>query len=132
MRRLIIRIQVCCSKSLRICHSQASKHVCMTATHTPSPTVYSDSQQALKTIHLNHPCNYHWGIPRWCSGKESACQRRRCERHDSISGSRSPGEGNSNYFSILAWKIPWTEEPDRLQSLGLQRVRQILQLNTHT
>ena len=26
--------------------------------------------------------------------------------------------------SILAWEIPWTEEPDRLQSMGLQRVRQ--------
>ena len=25
--------------------------------------------------------------------------------------------------SILAWRIPWTEEPDRLQSRGLQRVR---------
>ena len=24
--------------------------------------------------------------------------------------------------SILAWKIPWSKEPDRLQSLGLQRV----------
>ena len=23
-------------------------------------------------------------------------------------------------FSILAWKIPWTEEPGRLQSMGLQ------------
>ena len=27
------------------------------------------------------------------------------------------------HSSTLAWKIPWTEEPDRLQSLGLQRVR---------
>ena len=26
------------------------------------------------------------------------------------------------HFSTLAWKIPWTEEPDRLQSMGLQRV----------
>ena len=26
------------------------------------------------------------------------------------------------YSSILAWEIPWTEEPDRLQSTGLQRV----------
>ena len=26
------------------------------------------------------------------------------------------------YSSILAWKIPWTEEPGRLQSMGLQRV----------
>ena len=25
--------------------------------------------------------------------------------------------------SILAWRIPWTEEPDGLQSTGLQRVR---------
>jgi len=25
--------------------------------------------------------------------------------------------------SIVAWKIPWTEEPGRLQSMGLQRVR---------
>ena len=27
------------------------------------------------------------------------------------------------YSSTLACKIPWTEEPDRLQSMGLQRVR---------
>ena len=26
------------------------------------------------------------------------------------------------HFSILAWKIPWTEEPGRLQSMGLRRV----------
>ena len=25
------------------------------------------------------------------------------------------------YSSILAWKIPWTEEPGRLQSMGSQR-----------
>ena len=25
--------------------------------------------------------------------------------------------------SVLTWKIPWTEEPSRLQSMGLQRVR---------
>ena len=27
------------------------------------------------------------------------------------------------HSSILAWKIPWTEEPGGLQSMGLQRVR---------
>ena len=26
------------------------------------------------------------------------------------------------HFSILAWKIPWTEEPGRLQSMGSKRV----------
>ena len=33
----------------------------------------------------------------------------------------SPGEGNGNPLaisSILAWKIPWTEEPGRPQSMG--------------
>ena len=25
----------------------------------------------------------------------------------------------ANHSSILAWKIPWTEEPGRLQSMGL-------------
>ena len=29
----------------------------------------------------------------------------------------------ATYSSILAWKIPWTEEPGGLQSMGLQRVR---------
>ena len=33
---------------------------------------------------------------------------------------RFPGEGNGNPPSILAWRIPWTEEPGRLQSTGLQ------------
>ena len=28
----------------------------------------------------------------------------------------------ATHFSILVWEIPWTEEPDRLQSMGLQRV----------
>ena len=28
----------------------------------------------------------------------------------------------ATYSSILAWKIPWTEEPGKLQSMGLQRV----------
>ena len=26
------------------------------------------------------------------------------------------------HSSVLAWRIPWTEEPGRLQSMGLQRV----------
>ena len=30
----------------------------------------------------------------------------------------------ATHSSILAWKIPWTEEPDELQFMGSQRVRQ--------
>ena len=32
-------------------------------------------------------------------------------------------EGMAPHSSILAWRIPWTEEPGGLQSVGLQRVR---------
>ena len=31
-------------------------------------------------------------------------------------------ESMATHASILAWRIPWTEEPGRLQSMGLQRV----------
>ena len=33
-------------------------------------------------------------------------------------------KGMTTYSSILAWRIPWTEEPDELQPMGLQRVGQ--------
>ena len=33
---------------------------------------------------------------------------------------RSPGEGNGNRYSILAWESPWTEEPGWPQFIGLQ------------
>ena len=41
---------------------------------------------------------------------------------------RSLGRGDSlekemaTHSSVLAWRIPWTEEPSRLQSMGSQRV----------
>ena len=36
----------------------------------------------------------------------------------------------ATYSSILAWKIPWTEEPRGLQFMGLQRV--VLRVHVHT
>ena len=41
---------------------------------------------------------------------------------------RSPGredpleKGMATHSSVLAWRVPWTEEPGRLQSMGSQRV----------
>ena len=34
------------------------------------------------------------------------------------------GEGNGTHSSALAWRIPWTEEPGRLHSMGSLRVGQ--------
>ena len=39
--------------------------------------------------------------------------------------------GMATHFSILAWRIPWTEEPGRLQSIGLQRVGHNWATNTY-
>ena len=45
------------------------------------------------------------------------------EDSGSVSGwGRSPGEGNeATHSSILAWEIPWIQEPGGLQSMGLQK-----------
>ena len=62
----------------------------------------------------------HWGFPGGSDGKESACN---AEDLDSISGlGRSPGGGHGNPRQYLAWKIPWTEEPGRLQSDTTERL----------
>ena len=56
------------------------------------------------------------GFPGSSVGKESAADP------GSIPGSgRSPREANGNHSSILAWKMPWTEKPSTLQSMGSQR-----------
>ena len=55
--------------------------------------------------------NFYWGIG-GSAVKESACQ---AGEVDSISGSaRSSGKGMATCSNILAWEIPWTEEPRRL------------------
>jgi len=41
----------------------------------------------------------------------------------SLSLADSLQKGIATHSNILAWKIPWTEEPGRLQSMGSQRVR---------
>ena len=41
-------------------------------------------------------------------------------------------EGHGTHSSILAWGIPWAEEPGRLHSMGSQRIVHDLVTNTHT
>ena len=55
------------------------------------------------------------------NGKESACS---AGDSGSSLGQEDPLEkGLATHSSILAWRIPWTEEPGRLQSMDSQRVR---------
>ena len=54
-------------------------------------------------------------------GKESTCHT---GDPGSIPGWEDPlDKGMATHSSILAWRIPWTEEPGGLQSMVLQRVR---------
>ena len=41
-------------------------------------------------------------------------------------------KGMATHSSILAWRIPWTEEPGGLQSMGWQRVRHNWTIHSHT
>ena len=57
-----------------------------------------------------------WGFSGGSDGKESACNE---GDTGSIPGlRRSPGEEMAIHSSTPAWKIPWMEEPGRLQSMG--------------
>ena len=71
----------------------------------------------------------------WHSGKKNLLINTRDTKGlDSIHGQgRSPGEGNVNPLlsSILAWKIPWTEELGGPQSIGSQESDTTQQLNNN-
>ena len=55
--------------------------------------------------------------------KNSPANDREVRDAGSIPGSgRSHGEGEAVHSSILAWRIPWTEEPGGLWSTGSQKV----------
>ena len=41
----------------------------------------------------------------------------------SLGGEEPLEEGTATHSSIRAWRIPWTEEPKGLQSIGLHRAR---------
>ena len=61
------------------------------------------------------------GFPGASDSKESACSEGDL---GSVLGKIPLKEGMAVHFSILAWGIPWTEEPDGLKSMWSQRVPQ--------
>ena len=69
---------------------------------------------------LNISCNslHTVVLSWWLSGKESPCNAGDASSVPELG--RFPAE-ESTHSSILAWKIPWAEEPCRLQSMGLQK-----------
>ena len=71
---------------------------------------------------LHFPLNAT-GLPRWLSGKESSCNAGDTGDAGSIPELEDPvEEGMATHSSILAWRIPWREEPAGLQSMGSERL----------
>ena len=66
-----------------------------------------------------------WGHPRWLSGKESPPPRQEMQETQvpSLGREDSPLREMATRSSILAWRIPRTEEPVGLQSPGSQETR---------
>ena len=61
---------------------------------------------------------FSWS-PRWCSGKSTGqCRRRGRPGFDPWVGKIPLEEDMATHPRILAWRIPWTEEPGGLQSMG--------------
>ena len=80
-----------------------------------------------------HTHSWFTGFPGGLVGTESACYVGQQEMWVQSLGWEDPlEEGIASHSSNLAWRIPWTEEPGRLQSTGSQKSRTLLkQLSTY-
>ena len=74
---------------------------------------------------------YHWAtygilintLPCFSGGADDKEPTWQCRRPWSLGQEDPPEKGLATHSSILAWKIPWTEEPGRLQPIESQKVR---------
>ena len=90
--------------------------------------MYNCTISNINCINYTIYCSYPGGT----SGKKPTVQCRRREmwvwlliQEDTLE------EGMATHSSILVWRIPWTEKPSRLQSIGSQSQAQMKWLNTH-
>ena len=60
------------------------------------------------------------GLPWWLSSKQYACNTE--TQVQSLGQEDTLEKERATLSSILAWEIPWTEEPGRLHSMGSQKI----------
>ena len=72
-------------------------------------------------------------LPRWLSGKKIRLPMQEMQEMQvrSLSSEEPLEEEMATHSRILAWRIPWTEEPGGLQSMGSQRVRLRAHIRKH-
>ena len=113
-------------KSQRVRHNWARLHEPAMANtwYTYSPIFHHTLSWHYSSITALCP-DLASGSPGGASGKKPTCQ---CRRHGTHTWIRSLGqeepleEAMATHSSILAQRIPWTEEPEGLQFIGSQRV----------
>ena len=114
----------CWACTLRGLHSRIQGQLC-TASTSPSPgnaaplSSWDGSSPTRghfsSLIGIARILSLEWGFPGGSESTQSAC--------NAGYPGLIPGEGNGYHSSIRAWRVPWTEDPGWLQSMGSQRVR---------
>ena len=84
------------------------------------------------TVWNLQPTNLTVGLPCWLRPYRICLQYKRLAHIQSLGWEDPLEEGMATHSSILAWRIPWTEEPGGLQSMASQRVRHDWATNTFT
>ena len=83
----------------------------------------SAATPGLERAVLRRASHHAWDSPGVSAVKSLPASAGAARDAGSVLGSgRSPAGGNGYPLQFLAWRIPWTEEPGGLQSMGSQRV----------
>ena len=105
-------------------HSTTGKHEINCFKESKLTKMYMLSvRNSVYQLYLNN-------IPGGSEGKESACNMGELGSIPELG--RSPGEGNGNPLQYSCLKIPWTEGPVRLQSMGRKELDMTEHTHTHT
>ena len=89
--------------------------------HIGTPKFHLSFIAVILLEHISPTPDLSVGFPGGLNGKESACQCRR-QQVGSLAWDDLLEKEMATPSSILAWRIPWKEEPGGLQSMGSQRV----------
>ena len=105
-------ITVSKTKALEMTHVERGSH-------SPGPTQETAAETGVEIV---PPCKIRRNPKPRVSRYENKSELQMTVSMIHLGGEGPLEKEMAIHFSILAWKIPWTEEPGRLQSMGLQRV----------
>ena len=103
----------CCLWRLLLVEGGAGGAPKVRGTRLASPTPISF---ILSASTIRYQVKERLGLPRWLSGKASACQAG--DVIEALSWEDPLEKEMATHSNLLAWEIPMTEEPGRLQSMG--------------